>query len=288
MQGKRLTGAHSGWLSRQSPVALLIAVIVLVLGIGVADFLTGAQVSFSIFYLIPVAAAAWRGQRASAWFACILSAAVWLVVDTKSMDYPNWFIPVWNAGVRLGFFVITATLLIRLSEALAEQTQLAEIDSLSGALNRRALERQASYVLQLADRHQHSVVVAYLDIDNFKRINDTLGHAVGDEILRAMGGLLRSRLRDTDLLCRLGGDEFAMLLPETDFAGASALIKDVLGDLQQLAGSRHWDIGFSVGAVVCESPLPLLEAAIRRADELMYACKVSRIQSPVIEYFLRR
>ena len=72
MQGKRLTGAHSGWLSRQSPVALLIAVIVLVLGIGVADFLTGAQVSFSIFYLIPVAAAAWRGQRASAWFACIL------------------------------------------------------------------------------------------------------------------------------------------------------------------------------------------------------------------------
>lgn len=110
-----------------------------------------------------------------------------------------------------------------------EQLQhLADHDPLTGLLNRQRFDSELNRELARAARYGGGGAVLMLDLDNFKYVNDTLGHAVGDEVLRKVSALLVSRLRKTDIVARLGGDEFALLLPQVDEARARQVADDVL------------------------------------------------------------
>jgi diguanylate cyclase (GGDEF)-like protein len=264
------------WLSIQSPVIPTIISFLLVACIGAVDHLIGYEVSFSIFYLFPVCFSAWYlGQRFGL-LICLLSAATWLGVDYSSgHEYSHMVIPFWNAFVRLGFFIFIVVLLVRLKNALESHASLAELDGLTGLLNARTFKNRCNTYFPLSARNHRPVTLAYIDLDGFKGINDSLGHSVGDEVLRAVAETLVKRLRISDISARLGGDEFSILLPDTDYPGAQIFINGLHANLLELAESRHWPVGFSIGVAVFQSPVTSHEQAIQMADALMYQVKRS-------------
>ena len=120
-------------------------------------------------------------------------------------------------------------------------------------------------------RYGGPLSLAYLDLDDFKRVNDERGHAAGDDVLRAVADALRSQLRPTDLVARLGGDEFVVLLPHTDREGAfeaMARVRTVLASTQV--------IGFSVGVIQVDHAIGSIDDLLGRADELMYEAKQTK------------
>ena len=100
-------------------------------------------------------------------------------------------------------------------------------DPLTGALNSRAFTEQLQLEVDRAKRYDHPLSLAYIDLDNFKRVNDSRGHLEGDKVLRCVVTEMRKSVRANDVVGRLGGDEFALLMPETDVAAAHATIQQV-------------------------------------------------------------
>lgn len=161
----------------------------------------------------------------------------------------------------------------RLRDLLAREQELSRVDPLTTVLNRRgfyeALEKERVRTL----RYQHPITIAYLDLDNFKKVNDSLGHAIGDELLIQVAATLRSNLRRSDVVGRLGGDEFALILPETNANGAKVALGKLRLSLLEAMRFQDFAITFSIGAATFLSPPNSLDILIRMADETMYAIK---------------
>jgi len=153
--------------------------------------------------------------------------------------------------------------------------ELAMIDSLTGVLNRRAFLDHADGEWVRHRRHGHALACAMIDVDGFKKINDTFGHAAGDAVLQHIGALVRATLRASDLPARLGGDEFIALMPETNLEGAMATAERLLGrvaarPLTVLDQSFATTLSIGVaGAESCNS----LEELMARADAALYRAK---------------
>jgi len=153
--------------------------------------------------------------------------------------------------------------------------ELAMIDSLTGVLNRRAFLDHADGEWVRHRRHGHALACAMIDVDGFKKINDTFGHAAGDAVLQHIGALVRATLRASELPARLGGDEFIALMPETNLEGAMATAERLLGrvaarPLTVLDQSFATTLSIGVaGAESCNS----LEELMARADAALYRAK---------------
>ena len=192
-----------------------------VLVVGGIDYLTGFEVSMSLFYLGPVAVAAWYAGKWGGVAIALLSCLSWYVADWASgSQYSLAAISVWNTIVRFGFFLTTGLLLTELRKSLRGQQYLARTDSLTGLYSRRAFEDRLAHDLSLARRHKSAVTLTYVDVDDFKAVNDTHGHVEGDRVLQVIGKVLKGSVRGTDTAARIGGDEFALILPDTDGSAA--------------------------------------------------------------------
>lgn len=214
------------WISNASPPIIVAICLVLVGLVGVADYLTGYELSFSIFYLVPIAIVSWYVGRGTGLSISFVSAVAWLNMDLLAgHQYTHGAIPFWNAAVRLGFYTLTVYLLTTLRFHLELEKTLARVDNLTGVLNRRAFEQEGQRLLSLALRNGYPITLAYIDVDNFKTVNDTYGHSEGDRLLRATAETLNRSVRSHDLVARLGGDEFALLLPVTDQQGAGQVFQ---------------------------------------------------------------
>jgi diguanylate cyclase (GGDEF)-like protein/PAS domain S-box-containing protein len=121
----------------------------------------------------------------------------------------------------------------RLEDALAKEQEAATTDALTHLANRRAFYAAGETEVRRARRYQRPLALAYLDLDNFKAVNDGLGHEVGDALLVTVAALVRGNVRSTDMVARLGGDEFAVLLPETDDAAARTVMEKVSAALRE-------------------------------------------------------
>ncbi len=260
--------------------------IVLMAIIATLDYFTGYEVSFSIFYLIPISLASWYTGKYPGLIVGFLSAVTWWGVDIASgHQYSHRAIPIWNAAVRLGFFIVTTQLLATLRNYLDREAILARTDGLTGTLNGRAFREEAMSMLGLAARHGRPIALAYIDLDNFKTVNDTLGHDEGDRALKIVAAVLRESVRHTDIVARLGGDEFALLLPETTATGARTVLEKVRENLVNKAEECRWPIGFSIGVALFSKPPRSAEVAIKLADSVMYRVKNTGKNSIAFEEF---
>ncbi|MDF1551661.1 MAG: GGDEF domain-containing protein [Deferrisomatales bacterium] len=274
------------FLSAQSARRVGVFSFLLIGVVGTIDHATGYELSFSVFYTIPVGIGSWYAGKRFGFLVCIVSAMTWLAADYTSghlFSHPT--IPFWNAGVRLGFFTIIAYLLDHLRRALDLQEVLAQRDGLTGIMNARAFRQSCDSIFDLASRHGRPLALGYLDLDGFKGVNDSLGHSVGDQVLKAVATALTERLRASDFGGRLGGDEFAVLLPETDLAGARKVFTVLRDNLIDLAARNRWPVGFSIGVAVFHSPTAHADEAIRCADGLMYRVKNSGKNNIVFEEY---
>ncbi len=161
----------------------------------------------------------------------------------------------------------------RLRSLLAREHELARIDPLTTVPNRRAFYEALDKERVRSVRYHRPFTIAYVDLDNFKKVNDALGHAKGDELLVQVAAGLRSNLRGSDYVGRLGGDEFAILLPETDATAATCVLRKLRQRLLEEMNAHSWQVTFSIGAATFLDPPDSLDVIIRMADETMYAIK---------------
>jgi diguanylate cyclase (GGDEF)-like protein/PAS domain S-box-containing protein len=159
-----------------------------------------------------------------------------------------------------------------LAEANATITRIAATDVLTGLANRRSFYASLEQAVSLARRHGTSLALISLDLDGLKRVNDTLGHAAGDEVLVSFAALVFAQCRAEDVPARLGGDEFSVLLPATDLEGARELAERVLVGVRCSAQLKERAVTVSIG-IAPLLPEELPEALLGRADEALYAAK---------------
>jgi diguanylate cyclase (GGDEF)-like protein len=150
---------------------------------------------------------------------------------------------------------------------------LADHDGLTGLLNRRRFEEELRHQAAAAARYGRHAALLVLDLDDFKAVNDRHGHAVGDELLRRLAGVLRRRIRATDWAARLGGDEFAVILDGADLEVAARVADQLAGDIAAVRLAETPDVrpAASVGVAAIAGGDGL--AALRAADQAMYAAK---------------
>ena len=185
----------------------------LVVLLGVLDYLTGPFLSFELFFILPISIAVWFGGRKAGIFISLASASAWFLADILAAPFLlSSFIPYWNTLMKLGFFLLVVYFLPLLREAWERERVSARTDYLTGAANKRYFFDLLFSEIQRSRRHSDSFTVAYLDIDNFKIVNDRFGHASGDTLLRIITDTLRKNVRAYDVIARLGGDEFALSL----------------------------------------------------------------------------
>lgn len=154
---------------------------------------------------------------------------------------------------------------------------LTRIDELTGLLNRRAFTQTAELRITHQRRSGRTSTLLYLDIDNFKAVNDLLGHQEGDRVLRRLGELIRTKSRAGDLAARIGGDEFLIWLEDTELEGAIAKAQALIREVDALAlPARHKgdELGLSIGVAVSDPVSPIaLDDLVQRADQAMYEAK---------------
>ncbi|MDF2177342.1 sensor domain-containing diguanylate cyclase [Aliiglaciecola sp. CAU 1673] len=162
-----------------------------------------------------------------------------------------------------------------LTQALSREKLLARIDSLTGVGNRRAFHEAAKHEIERSERYQRPFTAVYMDVDNFKQVNDEFGHDCGDRLLQRVTSITQLCLRQTDFLARLGGDEFGILLPETNLEEARKVIDRIRQELLREMRQYDWQVTFSIGVLVCTSCPETVDEMLKRVDELMYGVKRS-------------
>ncbi len=261
-------------LSPLKPGTVERGAILLALLLGAIDMALGPALSISFFYLLPIAIGAWYGGVEAGYFVAFLTLAIWTGAGFLSgVDLTSMRVLAWEMGLRLATFLAFASLTIRLRNALDTHREMAHSDSLTGLANSRAFFEHLSTEIDRAGRYGRIFTLAYFDLDHFKEVNDSMGHAEGDKVLTTIARTMRDSMRTTDIPARLGGDEFGVLLPETPFAQAEWALDKLRSEILRAMQAHGWPVTVSMGAVTFESPARSPDDAIRMADRLMYKVK---------------
>ena len=261
-------------LDRVPRTVVAAASILFLVAVAAVDFATAADLEVSYFYAVPVFLGAWRLGRSWAMAFSAVSAVAWLtcyLLQHPSPSHPA--VPYWNALLELAFFLTLAFLFSELRDVLRHQEELASTDALTGIANRRTFITRVAQERERATRSGRPLTVAICDLDSFKAVNDSSGHAEGDKVLRGVASTLKDGLRTTDLASRLGGDEFGVLLPETSADAALSVLKKLRESLRGTMAEGGWPVTFSIGAVTFQPPVPTASDLLRRVDAEMYAVK---------------
>ena len=265
------------FLNRRSKLELIaLAAILIALPVYLSRAIH-AEISFSIMYLLPVALLSWYVGPWAGIAGSAVSAAAWLHTDMllHATSYGNRHLIVryWNAVILFGFFLVTAVILSRLKAAYRQEQELSRVDFLTGVPNLRAFREVADREKNRVRRYKHPLTLAYMDIDNFKVINDRFGHQIGDVLLVWVAKMINRNLRATDFVARVGGDEFAILLPETGAEAGQFVLYKLQRVLLDLMEKNNWPVTFSIGAATFIAEPESLEQMIQSADDLMYTAK---------------
>jgi diguanylate cyclase (GGDEF)-like protein/PAS domain S-box-containing protein len=157
--------------------------------------------------------------------------------------------------------------------------ELSTIDELTGLYNRREIINKLQETLNTKHRYSREYCLVLIDLDNFKSINDTLGHDLGDEALRSFAYVMRARLRKTDIFGRFGGEEFVIIMPETSQSDGYQICQELLSDFRELSfgkGTKNViQPSFSAGLTIVTDEDQDISEVLRRADKAMYRAKAA-------------
>jgi diguanylate cyclase (GGDEF)-like protein len=160
-----------------------------------------------------------------------------------------------------------------LRERSSELEWLAHTDALTGLFNLRYLRQQIDHLLGLQQRYGHPFALLLLDVDGLKRVNDSFGHAAGDELLVGVAGAIRAATRSVDVPARIGGDEFCVLAPHQTAARATVLGERLAAGIEELESADGSHVGVSIGVVACPEHASEADRLLELADVAMYSAK---------------
>ncbi len=175
-----------------------------------------------------------------------------------------------------GGFVSVQVDITELKKLEERMRYLAQHDMLTQMANRNLFAENSAYVLATAKRHKERFAVLFIDVDEFKDVNDRFGHAIGDEVLRMVAQRLKGRLRESDLVARVGGDEFVVLLPQQyDNETAHKVAEDIIEQMHMpfFVEGHQLGIGISIGIANYPDHAATIDDLVRLADQAMYVAK---------------
>jgi len=242
--------------------------IVACLGIGVIagiDYFTGTELRVFPLYYAPVSLVAWHGGRREAVVVAVLCAVSWY--GSNLLAGLRFSAAIWlaNTFMQGASFATVGLLIATLRAALMRERALSRTDPLTTLLNGRAFYQEAGWLLALCRRKKWPISVAYIDLDNFKAVNDRDGHQAGDELLRKVACQLRSAVRASDIVARLGGDEFAVLLPEVNPQEAAVTLERLRSSLAETLTSSAGAVTATIGGVTFMTPPDNVEHMVHQA-----------------------
>ena len=236
---------------------------------------TPSTARFGILYTIPVLLVTWT--EGLAWGILLAAATTVFREATAWVQMPADTPLQWRILNGLAYLAVLGVAMAGLQSLRRSQAQLARLvtqDQLTSVLNARAFVARLGQELDRNRRYPRPLALLYMDLDNFKVINDTHGHQTGDAVLRLVADSMRSSVRHADVVGRLGGDEFAVLMPETDAALADAAAKRLIAGLRNVFKGTP-NVTASIGVVACTATDASTDDLLRRADQAMYDAKKS-------------
>ncbi|MGA9378136.1 MAG: diguanylate cyclase [Phormidium sp.] len=247
--------------------------ILLVILIAFIDYLVSPDIA-SILFLVPVALASWFVGEKFGIAISLVCAIVWFFINyfKSEIVLPN-YLPYWNTFIRIAFYLTVNYLLAELRNSRERESKLARTDEITGVANRKLFVELASMELKKSRRYGHPFTVTYIDLDNFKNINDYGGYKVGDYVLQVVAQTIKNTVRETDIVARIGGDEFIIFLPGLAYEPAQIVIHRVRDLLLENMDKNLWPVTFSVGAITYISSPETVDEIIEKSDYLMYSIK---------------
>jgi diguanylate cyclase (GGDEF)-like protein len=176
----------------------------------------------------------------------------------------------------VSLFADQAALAIEKARLYAEVQRLATVDEVTGLLNRRGLWEFGRREFERSRRFSRPLAVIFLDIDHFKQVNDTYGHAIGDQVLRTLCDRLRANTREVDVVARYGGEEFVILLPEVETPLATQVaerLRRSMAEAPAVTDQGPVKVSISLGVVQMRNEIHDLATLIDLADQAMFAAK---------------
>ena len=234
-------------------------------------------VSVDIFYCLPVIQTARLAvihvlrssdTQASTVIGIVLALA-WSLTEAALF----WPFPLEALALNIFSRSVAFTVLGRVIAKLWREREYAHKDMLTGLANRVEFLKRLCIEQERSERSRSPYSVLFIDLDQFKELNDTFGHRVGDEALRLTADILRAATRKVDIVARLGGDEFVLLLPETDNNACSVLVTRIEDTAREAFMQRTWPITVSTGRATWVGKTEKPDWVIRMADEDMYEVK---------------
>lgn len=219
----------------------------------------GIQHGLSNFTIVSVNAA----------FVCLAAIPMHFHLIRYPAPYPFYFLCIF-----LLILVHYAFNLVKRIERLKDQAEkLAQRDELTGLMNRRAFLKSAVYLVSLYNRTHLPLVLVFADLDNFKQVNDTMGHDAGDRVLKQLGFLAANHFRITDIKARYGGDEFVFILTDSHLADARKVVARFEEQFLEWARKSDIPVGISFGMFEASGDRVDLDALMKLVDEALYAEK---------------
>ncbi len=253
----------------------LTAYMLLTLAVYWVNVVTPPAARLGILYIIPVLLVTWTEG--------LVWGIVFAVVTTGLREAIAWVqMPadtpmVWRVTTGVAYLAVLGVAMAGLQTLRRREAEMARMviqDPLTNVLNARAFAERLGQELDRNRRYPRPLSLMYMDLDNFKIINDTHGHQTGDAVLRLVADATRSSVRQADVVGRLGGDEFAVLMPETDARLADAAAKRLIAGLRNVFKGTP-NVTASIGVVSCTATDASTDDLLRRADQAMYDAKKS-------------
>jgi diguanylate cyclase (GGDEF)-like protein len=271
------------WLSR---VGILVGGALLVTAIGYLHALTGLAYEFHALFIVPVLAVSWFLGPRFGYALAVLAAVEWFLADHVLAGDQSSLLPLlFNTVVRLAIFIGGAWLVGAMRSVFLRESRLAREDALTQLPNRREFYERGRQVFAQAQRQGAPFTAVFIDLDRFKEVNDTLGHEVGDLLLKSVATVMLNHVRVSDIPGRLGGDEFALLLPNMSADAVSGYLEKLRCRLLDAMQVNGWPVTFSIGVASYRVTPQDFDALLKQADSLMYEVKRgSRDQVLLREY----
>lgn len=255
---------------------ILICGALLVTAIGYMHALSGLAYEFHAFFIIPILAVSWFLGPRFGYALTLLAAFEWFLADQKLAGVQSSLLPLFfNTAIRLAIFAGGAWLVGTIRNILLRESQLAREDALTQLPNRREFHELGRRAFAQAQRQGAPCAAVYIDLDRFKEVNDTLGHEIGDRLLKSVATTMLGHVRASDVPGRLGGDEFALLLPNMKADKVHAYADDLRRALLDAMQAEGWPVTFSIGVASYRITPDDFDALLKQADGLMYEVKRS-------------
>jgi diguanylate cyclase (GGDEF)-like protein len=268
---------HEGWIVAAS--AALVGVT------GLIDYATGVELRVYPLYFFPLGLSAWRAGRVATVGIAIACAATWLFSNQAAgmrFSHPGYLVG--SVASHLISFVFIGLLVATLRRQAEGERLAARRDALTGLLNAQGFYEALYREVRRSQRYGSWLTLAYLDLDNFKEVNDTHSHAIGDQVLRCFARLLRDTCREIDVIGRLGGDEFVLYFPETSIENSATACERI----RKATEAYPWHeitpgirLTISIG-LASDADGETIEEVLNAADRHLYEAKAigrNRVQS---------